>query len=141
MRFKLLLVIVLTIMSKISFAQTNNNETESNSEWTFVGNSDNVILLIRNEYVSKNYAGIKIWTKWLSPVKKVKGRTYKFVSDDALMLVDCSEKTLQTLQILTYCNKKVIDKTGDYFYKPAKVVPPNSMGEKLVNTVCELYND
>lgn len=132
------------IISNFSFSQATDDNEKEISEWIYCGESegDNTLLYIRNNYITKNYSGIKIWTRVIMPTKKLKGKVYKNTIDEVLMLINCEEQTLQMLKIVTYSStNKILDQTGDYFYKPSQNVNPNSMGEKIVNKACELFNE
>ena len=115
--------------------------------WTYLAESQHqgegrATYYIRNTYISKNYSVIKIWAKVEYSFKKLKGKIYKNVEAKSLYVFNCQTKTIQCEQIAYFNSSGSTIQTSDIlFYDPEKVVAPDSIGELMLNKVCELFNN
>jgi hypothetical protein len=121
-------------------------------DWVLVGaDSDNNNWYIKSSYVSKDgYDGtsgnIKIWTKKELKKTSVKknGKTLTYTNAKELQLVfaDCNDRKIKFVTTTVYNSAgKVISSwtLADYQQEWIDVVP-DSMGESMIDKICELFN-
>lgn len=130
--------ITLTLISSNCFAQTDSVKID----WVYINQTKSATIFLKNDYVSKDYKGGKIWTLWEYPTKKINGKIYKNVVEKILYQVDCNEKQLQAVRIVTYSSTgKVIYSSPDYYYDFMKDVIPGSVGDNIVTASCKLFKN
>jgi len=136
------LTAALLILTLTSFAQ----------DWVFVGtDSEDNKWYVKSEYVKKgdydnSGDNIRIWTKKelkKTTIKKSgKTMSYANVKELQLIVTDCSEKKIKFVTSTVYDSQgKSIDSwtLPDYAQEWVDVVP-DSMGEAILNKICELFN-
>jgi hypothetical protein len=118
-------------------------------DWILVGSdSDGDKWYIKSSYVSKdNYGGgIKLWVK--KEVKKTtikkKGQSFTYINAKELQLLvaDCSERKLKFVASTLYNSQgKVVNNwTLEDFNQEWLDVVPDSIGEIMLEKICELMN-
>jgi hypothetical protein len=134
MRKKLFSFLLLFLLTKIGFAQ----------DWIYVGNSTSGIsYYIRNSAVTET--GYKrVWSKQLAKVLSYqkKGKTHKLTNGYCLELreYDCDSKQIKLISWAYYnARGEVVHSVNLQEYETEWVdVIPDSIGELLLNQVCEL---
>ena len=121
-------------------------------DWISVGaDNEGDKWYVKSTYVSKNGFGnsqdnIKIWTK--QELKKItikkNGKTLTYTNAKKLQLVvaDCSEQKVKFITTTVYNSQgKIIDNytIADYEQEWKDIVP-DSIGESMLNKICELFN-
>jgi hypothetical protein len=123
-----------------------NAKSFSQKEWILVGvqkSGDSTFM--RSHIVSQaNDEGrqdvIKIWMRTTHKSLELGKKTYKNVVLNSLMYVDCDAKQMKTGNVTLY------SRSGDPLYSGEDIaasytdVIPDSMGEKIVETVCSTFN-
>jgi len=118
-------------------------------DWILVGSdSDGDKWYIKSSYVSKdNYGGgIKLWVK--KEVKKTtikkKGQSFTYINAKELQLLvaDCSERKIKFVASTLYNSQgKVVNNwTLEDFNQEWLDVVPDSIGEIMLEKICELMN-
>lgn len=118
-------------------------------DWILVGSdSDGDKWYIKSSYVSKDDygGGIKLWVK--KEVKKTtikkKGQSFTYINAKELQLLvaDCSERKLKFVASTLYNSQgKVVNSwTIDDFEQEWRDVVPDSIGEIMLEKICELMN-
>ena len=139
----LLLTLTLLFVGHKSFSQ----------DWVYAGaDSDGDKWYVKSTFVKKeeNFGGsgesIRIWTKKEINKKTIrkggKTLTYANVKELQLIIADCSDRKLKFVTTTVYDSKgKVIHSwtLQDYEQEWSDVVP-DSMGEAMLNKICELFN-
>jgi hypothetical protein len=98
------------------------------------------IFYIQSVPLEKTYNQIKIWVKELCRSKKVKGILYKNVEIKHLMTFDCNSKQVLIGDNYYYDSNKKIIYTVLADYPTWENIVPESIGEMLLNKVCEFLN-
>ena len=112
------------------------------SNWLYVGSTEEKSIFLRKNYISKNYSEIKIWVKMDYSFKTIKGKKYNNVQAKLFYTFNCKTKTIQCEQFAYYNSSgSIIQKNDITFYDPEQVVTPDSLGELMLNKVCELFNN
>jgi hypothetical protein len=142
-------LLLLTLILNESFAQRDTTTvTPDKPAWIFVGgdNSD-TDWWIKSEYASKDFSFgnplIKIWTKRYEKTSKIKNTVYKNVKVLMLQQFDCKNKKHKILSVVYYNSAgKVIETASydEYVYGWDDVVP-ETMGEIILNKVCEMFGE
>lgn len=136
-----ILIISILFIGNSSFAQ----------DWTFVGaDKDGNKWYVKSSYVSKdeytNNGIIKIWTKKeiLKETIKKNGKsvTYSNVKELQLIFADCTERRIKFVSSVAYSAQgKVLNNwTLEDYEQEWNDVIPDSMGEAMLNKICELFN-
>lgn len=136
-----ILFISILFIGNSSFAQ----------DWTFVGaDRDGNKWYVKSSYVSKdeftNNDIFKIWTKKeiLKETIKKNGKTltYSNVKEIQLIFADCTERRIKFVSSIVYSAQgKVLNNWSLEDYEQEwKDVIPDSMGEAMLNKICELFN-
>lgn len=132
------IAIALTLIFSNCFAQTDSVKID----WVYLNQTKSATIYLKSEYVSKDYSGGKIWTMLEYPTKKINGKIYKNVVEKILYQINCKEKQLQVVRIVTYSSTgKVIYSTLDYYYDFMKDVIPGSVGDNIVTVSCEMFKN
>ena len=136
-----ILFISILFIGNSSFAQ----------DWTFVGaDRDGNKWYVKSSYVSKdeftNNDIFKIWTKKevLKETIKKNGKTLTYSNAKELQLIfaDCTERRIKFVSSIVYSAQgKVLNNWSLEDYEQEwKDVIPDSMGEAMLNKICELFN-
>lgn len=136
---KHLLTVALFLIGTNCFSQV---KYPFRPDWIYVTSStdSHINIFLKNKYVSKEYDGdIKIWTEYDFSTKKVNGKIYKNIVENVLYRCDCKKKQLQQLQSVTYSSTNQIIDVSDSYDSMEDVVP-SSVGESILDKVCELFN-
>lgn len=136
------LTATLLMLALTSFAQ----------DWVYVGaDTENNNWYVKSEYVKKgdfdnSEGNIRIWTKKelkKTTIKKSgKNLIYTNVKELLLVVADCGERKIKFITITVYDSQgKLIDSytSPDYAQEWVDVVP-DSMGEAMLNKICELFH-
>jgi hypothetical protein len=120
-------------------------------DWTYVGSdTEGSKWYVKSSYVSKdgysNSGSIKIWTK--KELKKTtvrkNGKTLTYTNAKELQLIfaDCTDKRIKFVTTTVYNSQgKVVDSwTLEDYEQEWNDVVPDSMGEALLDKICELFN-
>ena len=116
-------------------------------EWIYLGTTNQLDkYYIKSAYISKvNYGNrenvVRIWGKTILGSWTYKKRVYKNVLTKALWEVDCKNKQNRVSIVIYYsATGSIIKESPGSEFDPFDDPPPDSMGEKLINTVCNLFN-
>jgi hypothetical protein len=109
-------------------------------DWVYVcESSEGDLYFFKSESVkTSSSAYVKVWTKKYLRTYKYKGVIYKNVEVKTLMTFDCDNTQVSAEDEIYYTsNGKIINsETGSTGWVN---VPPESLGETLLNTACELF--
>lgn len=116
-------------------------------DWVSVGtDTEGTKYYTKSTYVSKDGENIKIWTKQelkKTTIKKNgKTLTYLNAKELQLLVIDCTEKRIKIISKIVYNSQgNVVDNwtLKDYEQEWVDVVP-DSMGEAMLQKICELFN-
>lgn len=137
---KNIFLITFLIFSLNSFAQKWEEVTKDK-----FGNK----YFIKSSYVSKGgeYSTdeniIKIWTKQtVTYIKLLNGKVYKKAYMVQLTEFDCKNSSTKLRSRIVYSAEGNVIMTDNYssFENDWEVVVPDTVGEIILNKVCELYN-
>lgn len=134
------LIIALTflLIGKTSFCQ----------DWIYVGTTqrDTTNWYVKSKFVKKEGDQIRIWTKTEIKKKEIikdgKTSTYTDVIQLVLMVADCKERKSKNVSTTIYDSegKVIISLTiPDYEQEWIDVVP-DTIGETVLDKICELHN-
>lgn len=138
---------VIIILSLFLVGQTSYCQ-----DWVSVGSdADGGKWYIKSTYVKKDGFGnsgdnIRIWTK--KELKKTtikkngKSLTYTNVKELQLIVADCTDRKIKFVTTTVYNSQgKVIDSyTLEEYEQDWHDVVPDSMGEAMLDKICELFN-
>lgn len=120
-------------------------------DWVYIGaDRDSSKWFVKSSYVTKdshiNPGSIKIWTKKESKITtiKKKGKTLTFSDAKELLLIfaDCNDRRIKFVSSALYNSSgKVVDSwTLEEYEQEWNDVFPDSIGETMLNRICELFN-
>mgnify|MGYP000417334654 CR=1 FL=1 len=114
-------------------------------DWIYVGNGKNGSkYYIRNNSIKENN-NTRVWVKIIAnKMQYVKnGKTYDLINGTSLdhYEFDCSLRQMKLLSYAYYNSKGslVHSKNLNYYLSDSEDVLPDSIGEMLLNKVCELF--
>jgi hypothetical protein len=114
-------------------------------DWIYVGYGKNGSkYYIRNSSI-KEYNNSRVWVKTIAnKMQYVKnGKTYDLINGTSLDLYefDCSLRQMKLLSYAYYNSKGTLvsSKSLNYYLSDSQDVLPDSIGEMLLNKVCELF--
>jgi len=137
-----LLILSILLAGQISYSQ----------DWVSVGSDlDGNKWYVKSTYVKKEGFGdsggeIRIWTKKELKKKTIKKNgkalVYLNVKELQLIVADCTDKKIKFVTTTVYNSQgKLIDTfTLEEYEQDWHDVVPDSMGEALLDKVCELFN-
>lgn len=138
---------LIIILSLFFFGQTSYCQ-----DWISVGtDSGGNKWYIKSSYVKKEGYGdsgdnIRIWTKKELNKKTIKKNgkslTYTNVKELQLIVGDCNERKIKFVTTIVYNSQgKLIDSyTLEEYEQEWQDVVPESMGEAILDKICELFN-
>lgn len=128
-------MIVSAIIVKPSIAQTNK------PEWIYVTDTDEYdTIYVKSKYVTKDYQGIKVWTEWRTNTKEIDKKIYNYVVSKRLFIIDCNQQRMKMLNMYTYYDHNKFLDSQQAPYDEWDEAVPGSIGEVILNKVCELFN-
>lgn len=108
--------------------------------WIYVGKAtDGTLYYLKSEVVSTN----KIWTMTILPNWSYKKVPYKNVTVKELIQFDCGDKQMKTYQFVYYSSKGnlILSEQYEEYETMWQNSIPESMGEVIINKICELFNN
>ena len=122
----------LLLCSLITYSQEKEG-------WVYVGKAtDGTLSYVKTEVVSYN----KIWTLTVLPTWSYKKVNYKNVTVKELIQFDCKGRQTKSYQMVFYTSKGnvIVSEQYEQYETKWENTIPESMGEILLNKICELYN-
>jgi len=116
-------------------------------DWVYIGSDrKGSKWYIKSSYVTKNYNSIKIWSKQVNKSSTITKNGKKITLNNTytvdLYEYNCSEQTSKLIGSTTYNSQGRVIKTFkvEEYNQEWDDVVPDSMGELILNKVCELFN-
>lgn len=140
MRHKILFGLLFFLSNYSSFSQ---DIVDSKPDWVVIGSDgQEAKYYVKSEYVKKDEEGIKIWTRTIFKKQAVGKIVYNNLDYKVLMVINCEEKQLKVISAVYYTSSGELIKSyniEEYLQKWEDAVP-GSVGERIINYVCDNYN-
>lgn len=142
---RILITAFITIISSHLMAQIS---TESTPDWTYVTaqlkhNNDTCLVYIKPTCIYSDNGIIKIWSKEYSQIKEVNNNYYENEISMTLFLFNCRTQEMKILTVVEYDqngNKLYDSEIGNDPNNNWQNIIPETVGDKLINKACELFN-
>jgi len=141
MPLKLVLLTILIVISKACFSQTVDTALKLPPNVHFAVSDSEHIYYFKDEDVFKLPDGeAKVWTSTITHSIKIKNKTYHDVKTKALMMVDCSQYKMKTVELIYYSSPNDILEDNRNEFNTYKDVVPGSVGYQITDEVCKIIN-